>query len=610
MTMENEKIPRAEYPRPDFVREEWMCLNGAWEFAFDDQKRGLAEHWERKESLFGQSITVPFAFQSALSGIGDTAPHDYFWYKRTFTLPNAWEGRLVLLHFGAVDYEATVFVNGCMAGAHRGGSIGFTIDITRWLRQGANDLTVHVYDPTEDEAIPRGKQSWLNESHSIWYTRTSGIWQSVWLEPVAPCHIKGVKITPDVDAGTALLEADLRGEVKGLWLQAVIRFQGREMVRDRLCIHEKRLVRGFDLLGGHIFRTCFHDPGFCWTPETPNLFDLELTLEKDGQILDRAAAYFGMRKIHAQNGILYLNNRPYYQKLVLDQGYWPQGLLTAPEDEAFVRDIALSKQMGFNGCRKHQKAEDPRFLYWADKMGFLVWSETASAPSFSRESVRRLTDELIEEIERDYNHPSIVAWVTLNESWGVPNIREDARQQSHSLGLYYTALSLDNTRLVVSNDGWQATLTDICAVHNYNHGKSGEEEKCAHFRQSLASVESLLAEQPSGKAIYADGFRHRNEPIMLTEFGGIAFNVSGGDGWGYTAAKNEDDYLGEYARVIDAVYQSDILAGFCYTQLTDVEQEINGLLTYDRRPKVDPEKIKTINDRWHKPTKSREGHSC
>jgi beta-galactosidase/beta-glucuronidase len=306
-----------------------------------------------------------------------------------------------------------------------------------------------------------------------------------------------------------------------------------------------------------------------------------------------------MRKVHIENGMVYLNNKPYYQKLVLDQGYWPEGLLTAPTDDDLKKDIELALEMGFNGCRKHQKVEDPRFLYWADKLGFLVWGECAASASYSEEAAARLTKEWIDIVDRDYNHPSIVAWVPVNESWGVPFIKGNKQQQHHSLAMYHLIHSLDPTRIVISNDGWELTETDICAIHNYNHGSELETSKYEAFKEAIATKEALLSSKPANRGIYADGFEHKGEPILLTEFGGIGFKVGEDNGWGYTAVKDKEEFLKDYQRVMEAVYHSKALHGYCYTQLTDVEQEINGLLTYYREPKCDLVKIREINNMWH-----------
>ncbi|OCA87645.1 glycoside hydrolase family 2 [Bacillus sp. FJAT-27225] len=595
---------RPEYPRPQFVRKDWKNLNGEWDFAFDDNNIGVKAKWFQDGGGFDRKINVPFAYQSKLSGIHDPSFHDHVWYRREFTVPKEWSGRNVVLHFGAVDYRAWIYVNGKFAGFHEGGHTSFSLDITNELTWGTETLVVRVEDPSTDETIPRGKQFWIEKSDAIWYTRTTGIWQTVWLEPVAPESITKLRMTPDIDNGNVIVEWEVTGEFEGKAVDIDIRFKGERVVKDTVEVVEAYTKRAINLYNRKVFRTSFHHIGWNWSPETPNLFDISLVLRKAGtdEVLDSVDSYFGMRKVHTENGMVYLNNKPYYQKLVLDQGYWPDGLLTAPSDEDLKRDIELTLEMGFNGCRKHQKVEDPRFLYWADKLGFLVWGECAASPSYSEDAAARLTKEWIEIIERDYNHPSVVAWVPVNESWGVPFIKNNKQQQHHSLAMYHLIHSLDPTRMVISNDGWELTVTDICAIHNYNHGNASEKAKYEAFKESISTKEKLLHSMPALRGVYADGFEHRGEPILLTEFGGIGFKVGEDSGWGYTSVKNEEDFVADYRRVMEAVYASTGLHGYCYTQLTDVEQEINGLLTYHREPKCDLKKIREINDTWHPKT--------
>ncbi|WP_144555349.1 glycoside hydrolase family 2 protein [Bacillus sp. X1(2014)] len=594
-------VPRNEYPRPQLVRKDWVNLNGEWDFAFDDNNVGLKEKWFQNGDTFDRKINVPFAYQTKLSGINDPSFHDYVWYSRDFTVPKGWNNQRVLLHFGAVDYRAWVYVNGEYACFHEGGNVSFSVDITDHLTWGNEKVVVRVEDPSTDETIPRGKQFWIEQSDSIWYTRTTGIWQTVWLEPVSPTHVSKLRLTPDIDRGDIIVEFEVSGEFINKKADIEISFQGEKVAKDTIEVFEPYNKRSINLYNRQIFRTSFHLIGWNWSPENPNLFDIKFILkDEDNQvILDEVESYFGMRKIHIENGMVYLNNKPYYQKLVLDQGYWPEGLLTAPTDDDLKKDIELALEMGFNGCRKHQKVEDPRFLYWADKLGFLVWGECAAFPSYSEDAASRLTKEWIEIIERDYNHPSIVAWVPVNESWGVPFIKANKQQQHHSLAMYHLIHSLDPTRLVISNDGWELTETDICAIHNYNHGSNDEKVKYEDFKESLLTKENLLNSKPAGRGIYADGFEHKGEPILLTEFGGIGFKVGEDSGWGYTSVKDEQEFIADYRRVMEAVYASKSLHGYCYTQLTDVEQEINGLLSYNREPKCELAKIREINDMWH-----------
>ncbi|HIZ20254.1 MAG TPA: glycoside hydrolase family 2 [Firmicutes bacterium] len=587
---------REEYPRPQFVREQYMTLNGAWDFAFDDQGLSLREQWFRPGKALDRTIEVPFVYECPLSGLGCPGErHDTVFYKRRFTLPPAWAGQRVLLHFGAVDYRARVYLNGVYLGGHEGGHAPFSFDITDSLTDGEQELSVWANDPLEDESIPRGKQYWKLQSRGIWYTRSTGIWQPVWLEPVPEVRVDSVRFTPEVDAGRVRVQARFAGDWRGTDFCLRLSLRGEELLRETVRVSGETVEITASLVQNQIFHTNAHDAGLLWSPEHPNLIDASLSLVREGETLDRVSSYFGMRKIHTENGMVMLNNRPYYMKLVLDQGYWPESLMTAPSDQAFRTDIELAKKMGFNGCRKHQKAEDPRFLYWADRLGYLVWGEMAAACVYSETAAARTAREWIELVERDYNHPSLCVWVPLNESWGVPDIARDPQQQAHSLAMYYLLKSLDTTRLVVSNDGWEMTRTDICAIHNYTHGTTAETEKYEHFCRSVGQREDILRDVPAGRPAYADGYAYRGEPILITECGGIAFDVSRPDGWGYTMAASPEDFREQYRRVIAAILRSPAVFGFCYTQLTDVEQEVNGLLNADRTPKCPPEEIWKIN---------------
>lgn len=592
---------RNEYPRPQFERTHWVNLNGEWQFDYDDSNQGLIDGWFKKNKKLRKKINVPFVYQSKLSGINEREPHDIVWYKREFTTDIIHEECQWILHFGAVDYEAQIFVNGHLAGQHTGGHTPFSIDVTPFLEgEGVQTLAVRAYDPHTDELIPRGKQIWEDESKSIWYTNSTGIWQTVWLELVPRKRILDVKFTPLFDEGKVNIVCTGNEIEEGDTLEYTIMFKNTEVACGKLYWTSNTLDWDVDIIQNQIFRTNFHNDGNSWTPENPNLYEVYLDLKSYKLILvDDIKSYFGFRKVHTENGMVYLNNKPYYQKLVLDQGYWPDGLLTAPDDQAFITDIQLAKDMGLNGCRKHQKMEDPRFLYWADQMGFLVWGECASTPMYSPKAAERLMGEWAEIVERDYNHPSIVVWVPLNESWGVPNIHNDRMQQHFSQALYHYLHAIDKTRLVISNDGWEMTTTDICAIHNYSHGQKDQVKQYEEYVYTLASKDNLINHSMAAWDVYAKGFSHQGEPILLTEFGGIGFDVSGQPGWGYTSVQNEEEFLEDYGRIMDAVYASKGLWGYCYTQLCDVEQEINGILTYDRRPKCSLEKIKEINDRYH-----------
>ena len=583
---------REEYPRPDFVREEWMNLNGCWSFTYGKDKA---------------QIEVPFVCQSRLSGIGRRITEDDVVYERKFSVPEKWRGKKILLNFGAVDYRCQVFINGSFVGSHTGGQTPFQFDITRYLNWKEEEIRVEAHDPLKDESIPRGKQFWEEESKLIWYTPSTGIWQTVWLEPVLEDRLCWVHFTPDIDEGTVKIEYQL-SDTSSLPCRVHIKIllDGSEIFHGNMLCNTVKNSLTVDVFRKKAMEGSFHFVGNYWSPENPVLYDVQIQVDqKDtGYPADIVETYFGMRKIHVENGKLYLNNRPYYHKLLLDQGYWKDGLITAPSDEDYQEDIRKSKEMGFNGCRKHEKVEDPRFLYWADKMGFLVWEAMASFWSFTPQAGEAFIREWIDVIHRDYNHPSIVVWGMFNESWGVPRIYCNTQQQNFARSLYYLAKGLDNTRLVISNDGWEMVESDICAFHSYRHGEKDEQHQHVIFRESLKKVENFHIIMD--KLLFAKGADYMGQPVVLTECGGIAVKKEKGlehvgeeetadKEWGYTTI-SEEEFVSEYGRIVDAIYDSEILNGFCYTQLTDVEQETNGLLTSSHQYKFDPAEIRKINE--------------
>ncbi|MFC0472103.1 glycoside hydrolase family 2 protein [Halalkalibacter kiskunsagensis] len=577
-------VPRKEYPRPNFQRNDWLNLNGQWEFTFDDKNIGLDEKWYVNRS-FSDNITVPFAFQTQLSGIEETKFHDVVWYRKSFAVPNEWQEKRLLLHFQAVDYRATVWVNGIQVATHEGGGTPFHADITPALKDKNNHIVVRAEDLSTDLAQPRGKQFWEEKSAGIFYTRTTGIWQTVWLEPISPVHIERLKLTPNIDEGEVIIDYYVQNSTEIQEIEIEVSYKGNVVGIETAALDwvQRKNVHTIQLADFQ------KGEGKLWSPESPNLYDVTARLIENEQIVDEVKSYFGMRKIAVENGMVQLNNKPYYMKLVLDQGYYPESLLTAPDDESLKKDIELTKAMGFNGVRKHQKIEEPRYLYWADKLGLLVWGEMANAHTFSDPYIKRITAEWQEAIERDYNHPSIVAWVPLNESWGVPRLKRDPRQGHHAMSLYYLTKSLDATRVVISNDGWEHVKSDLLTIHDYE----GEKEV---LKERYSKVEHALAFQPADRSLFVKGYTYQSEPIFVSEFGGIAYQKSEWQGWGYTSADNDEDFLKRYESVISALLESPLVQGFCYTQLTDVEQEINGLLTYDRKPKVDLDLIRTINE--------------
>ncbi|MEI6285401.1 MAG: sugar-binding domain-containing protein [Bacillota bacterium] len=575
-------IPRAEYPRPQQVRKDWLCINGEWDFAFDDDERGWLDGWYRTMPEDTRKIIVPYPFQSSLSLIDDQSFHDIVWYWREVEIPPSWDGSYVVLHFGAVDYYAKVYINGHLAGEHTGGNTPFSVDVSSFIDEdGYIFIAVCAEDPSEDRTIMRGKQYWHEQSEGIFYTCTTGIWQTVWLEPLQEAHIEDIRWTANIDENSVLLEVELSNHAAGATLEIIVKYNNDIVVKDTIAADGRLLQATVDFEE-------FDTQNCLWSPEQANLFDAEIRLYSGGLFTDVVYSYFGLRKWHAEQGIIFLNNQPYFPKMVLDQGYWPTGLLTAPRDSDYAKDIELAKSMGFNGARKHQKVEDPRYLYWADKLGFIVWGEMANAHEFSADMSLHLMFEWVNVIKRDYNHPCIMAWVPLNESWGVPEISVDEEQQSLSLSLYMMTKTIDSTRFVIANDGWEHTRSDILGIHNYHNA----ETLIKSYRTSLCALRA----KPAGYKMYAQGFKYDKQPIMLTEYGGIAFN-RGSIGWGYDSVNTATEFVAAYRSRTQALFDSPVVAGFCYTQLYDVEQEINGLLTYDRKPKCDLRKIRKINNR-------------
>ncbi|MBL1178211.1 glycoside hydrolase family 2 protein [Pantanalinema sp. GBBB05] len=572
------------YPRPQLQRSQWTSLNGTWKFTYDDE----GQYIRPTDVLsWNECIEVPFAPESIRSGIQDTGFHPNCWYEREFeVLPSH---NRVLLHFGAVDYRARVWVNGQFMIDHEGGHTPFSMDITSVLRpEGCQTVTVWAEDDPYDLAKPRGKQDWQLEPHSIWYPRTSGIWQTVWLEQVPQTYIDRLKWTPHFERW----EIGFEGFVAG-------KCQTNMQLKVRLTVGNQLLVNDtYEVLNGEIHRRiALSDPGIddyrnelLWSPEKPTLIDAQVELWCQGQLIDEVKSYTAMRTVSIQRDRFMLNGQPYYLRLVLDQGYWEDTLMTAPSDEALRRDVELVKQMGFNGVRKHQKIEDPRFLYWADVLGLMVWEEMPSAYRFTPKAVERLTKEWTEVIERDASHPCVVVWVPFNESWGVPDLTATPAHQHCVQALYHLTKTLDPTRPVIGNDGWESTATDILAIHDYD---TKPHSLAKRYGPEVKLSDLLDRQRPGGRVLTLDGYPHQGQPIMLTEFGGIAYTKpeESTHTWGYARSNNVSEFQLQYTALLQTVNRVEMFSGFCYTQLTDTFQEANGLLYIDRTPKFSLEAI-------------------
>ncbi len=559
--MADAAIPRPEYPRPDFQRDQWSNLNGRWDFAFDPEDQGLAQRWfdPASESLT-DSIVVPFPWQSTLSGVAAPDRTGVAWYRRTFSVPESWQGQHVVLHFGAVDYLASVWVNGQPVGEHEGGYTPFEFDITALLTAGDNVVTVRVEDPADLSEIPHGKQSSIpaNPWDDVDFTTVSGIWQTVWLEARPAAYIVQAHITPDVPEERATLAVTVEAPEPGN-LDLQINVQAPD---GRLFSQTQTLT--FDAAGTQTAAVTVDLPNpLLWEPETPHLYQVDLTLSGPDSTPDVVHTYFGMRSIAVQGQNVLLNGHPLYLMSALVQGYWPDGLYTAPSDEALRADIAYAKQIGFNGLRMHLKIEDPRWAYWADRLGMLLWNDVPCPVKFTPLARQRLTNDLQAMIARDYNHPSIVIWSPYNESWGL-EFRSDDDVQSYLIALYDQIKAWDPTRLVVDNSGWRHVKTDIADSHKYTDNTYEWHDFVA--RLEATPMEVVVLRHP----FFAEGRQYNGEPLMISEYG---------TGWG------EDRPLGFRWQTTEIRRRGGIV-GYTYTELYDIEHELAGLARYDRTPKA------------------------
>jgi hypothetical protein len=565
-------VPRPEHPRPDAFRTNWTTLNGEWQFEIDQSGDGESRGLRSGKDLT-RKILVPFCPESSLSGIGHYDKMLNVWYRRMFEVPASMKGKRIRLHFGGVDYQSWVWVNGQLAGTHIGGNVGFAFDITRFLREGSNEIVVRAFDDTSSGRQPTGKQA-HTVSEGCVYTRTTGIWQPVWLEAVGASYIENFSIVTDPDRSRVLIEASINGVDQDLTLTAEAFAGGRSVGLDSspATWRDNRLV--VDLKEKHL-----------WHPGQPFLYDLKFTLRRRGQVVDEVASYFGLRKVSiAGRGIL-INDQRVFQRLILDQGFYPDGIWTASSDDELRKDIERSMAAGFNGARLHQKVFEPRFLYWADKLGYLVWGEFPNwGFNYRPENYSNFINEWTEILQRDRNHPSIVGWCPLNETPG------NAAELQNII--VRETKTIDPTRPVLETSGWTHTLlnAEVRDDHDYNQDPASFKQRWQKF---FAGSGGLVL--PSRYGSSAPG-RDLGVPFMVSEFGGIGWSTEGG--WGYgSGPKTLKEFYERYQGLVDAQLDNPDLFGFCYTQLTDVEQEKNGIYYYDRRSKFDLKRLHAITSR-------------
>jgi beta-galactosidase/beta-glucuronidase len=574
-----------EHPRPMQRRSAWQSLNGMWDFCID----AAGKYSTASEVPWDRTIEVPFSPETEASGIADTGFYLAVWYRKRLQMPRPAASERLMLHFEAVDYRATVWVNGARVCEHEGGYTPFSADITAALRddQESQEIVVRAEDDPADLAKPRGKQDWKLDPHSIWYPRTTGIWQTVWLETVPESHITMLQWVSNLERWEIGLTAGVQCRAgERLTLAVRLTCDGQLLAADT-----------YEVIAGEVHRRiALSDPGIddfrnalLWSPSSPKLIDALLELrDGSGAVVDRLESYTALRSVGVQGDKFVLNGRPLTLRLVLDQGYWPATGLTAPDDDALKQDIILAKRMGFNGVRKHQKIECARFLYWADRLGLMVWEEMPSAYRYTMRSIERLTREWPEVITRDRSHPCIIAWVPFNESWGVPDLPDSPAQRNYVQALYHLTKSLDPTRPVIGNDGWESVATDIIGIHDYD-----DQPERMGRRYGIHDIEAQLfkRERPGGRMLFVGSDAAWKHPIVLTEFGGIAYGDRNKDSWGYSRTDTSNELLQRYTKLLEMVRSLPALAGFCYTQFTDTYQEANGLLYADRTPKAPIEEI-------------------
>ncbi|MBB5782321.1 glycoside hydrolase family 2 protein [Nonomuraea jabiensis] len=582
-------IPRPEYPRPQFVRDEWQCLNGTWQFERDAGDSGLERGLLDRE-LSGE-IVVPFCPEAPLSGIGDPDFHEAVWYRRTVRVPPSWAGRRVLLHFQAVDHDATVWVDGVEAGRHRGGFTPFSCDLAAAADPGHTyTVVVRARDPRSGPQA-RGKQATTYEGHGAHYGRTTGIWQTVWCEPVPGAHLGRPRITPNVAASAFRITVPVSAARAGHQVQVTVSDQDGEVARAR--------ARADLDLAPEVWLPLPQDRVRLWSPEDPHLYDVRIDLlDGDGTVIDTAASYAGLRSVSIDGHAVLLNGEVRFQRLVLDQGYYPGGLMTAPSDEALRHDIELAVAAGFNGARLHQKVFEERYLYHADRMGFLVWGEfgdwganTGGGPSWDNQRpTASFVTQWLEAVERDYSHPSVVGWCPLNETFQKLHDRITVLDDV-TWGMYLATKAADPTRPVIDASGYAHRVpgADVYDSHCYEQ----DPEVFGKLMSGLADGTPYVNAGPDGSAWSVP---YQGQPYFCSEFGGIWWNPDAPpeeQSWGYgERPASEEELQRRFAGLVGVLLDDPRMFGYCYTQLTDVYQEQNGIYRFDRSSKLDVARIR------------------
>jgi beta-galactosidase/beta-glucuronidase len=576
-------IDRSDYPRPLLYRETWTNLNGIWDFAFDDFDNGPDAGW-RGGFAPTHRIRVPFSYETKASGIADTSVHPVVWYQKRIDTADVGPDETLLIHFEGSDYRTTVYANGTELCTHEGGYARFSVDLAPVLPNKSVLLVVRITDSLSKEQ-PRGKQRFKPESWGCWYVQTTGIWKTVWAERVGRERIEALTVTPDPETGTVAVSAAS---------SCPERFSDRQL---RITLYDgDREIAATEAQSDD--RACWRCESSIpaprrWSTEDPYLYDIRIELLREGRVLDTVWSYFGFRTVAWDRNGVYLNGKRTYLRLVLDQGYWPDSGLTPPDCDALKTDLDAVVRYGYNGVRKHQKIEDQRFLYLCDTRGILVFSEFAAAYAYSEKASRTFLAQWEAAVCQHRQHPSIIAWVPFNESWGIGDVAHDPAQQAFTEETVRRTKALDPTRPVISNDGWEHTVSDLVTIHDYR--ETGEELIELHGDGDADVIRGKRSYSWYGQKLFAEGYAYRDQPLLLSEYGGIAFKTA--EGWGYgNQVEDERAFLRRFLSQNDAIRRMPQYSGFCYTQLSDVEQEKNGLLTADRRDKLSEAGVEAVRN--------------
>lgn len=581
------------YPRPQFVRENWLNLNGEWNFIFDDQNIGETQKYYNNFPK-SRKIQIPFTYETKLSGINNQTIHENIWYQKNINIQSNPKKESIILYFEGSDFITKVWINGNYIGKNIGGYHRFSFDITNFLINGENNFTIKVEDSLS-KSQPRGKQRYKKESWKCWYVQTTGIWKTIWLEKVSKNYIISCKNTPNFDEKNIEIEllTNISNSSNTFEIETEISFNNEIINSQKSIIENNNLNYNIDICS----KNKIHEIKY-WSHKHPYLYDITYKLYCNGILIDKVYSYFGIRKISIEGNKILLNNEELYLKMILDQGYWANSHLTPPNENSLIEDIKLVKKYGFNGIRKHQKNEDERFLYYCDINGILVWNEMANCYIFNDKSIAYFMDEWIKVVQQNYNHPSIITWVPINESWGIPNVSIKETEQDFANSLYYVTKAIDKTRPVIANDGWEHTLADIITIHDYVQDGNILYEK---YNDELLSVINNKIAHNGKHKLFSANYSYNGQPIIMSEYGGIALNSI--NGWGYgTQVKGENEFLKRYKELTAAIKNTKYITGYCYTQLSDVQQEINGLVDENRNDKFSDEiidRIKKINEDDH-----------